>query len=174
MLNLTLVRHGVTIENEKGICQGQTEGTLSPKGILANTVLAKSLKNTNFDIIFTSPLDRAYQTALSIKKHSPTPPLSIDNRLMEWHMGDLQGNKMPKPFDTSQTIPNAEPISSLIKRVELFLNDIKANNNNNNILAVTHGVTIQAFILIINKLPKNEMHQIEIIKNSTFKTFQIK
>lgn len=35
-MKLTIVRHGETIENELGICHGQTDGTLSPKGIRQN------------------------------------------------------------------------------------------------------------------------------------------
>ena len=62
-MRVVLVRHGETVENREGICQGQTEGRLSELGVLQAWLTAGELKNTNIDLCISSDLKRAIETA---------------------------------------------------------------------------------------------------------------
>jgi len=62
-MRLILIRHGETIENKKRIVQGHTHGTLSKNGIKQTRLVAKRLSDLKIDVIFTSDLRRAINTA---------------------------------------------------------------------------------------------------------------
>ena len=48
-MKLILIRHGLTLDNEKGIFQGQTHGELSEVGKKQSSKLAVRLKNEKID-----------------------------------------------------------------------------------------------------------------------------
>ncbi len=66
MGKLILVRHGESRWNKKQIFTGWVDVTLTKKGIDETQDLAEKLKKINFDIMFTSCLERAQATALLI------------------------------------------------------------------------------------------------------------
>ena len=67
-MKLILTRHGETVDNIKGILQGQNPGKLSENGIQQAKQLALRLKNENIDAIYSSDLARAADTAKEIYK----------------------------------------------------------------------------------------------------------
>ncbi|MFA9401974.1 MAG: histidine phosphatase family protein, partial [Anaerolineales bacterium] len=62
---ITLLRHGLSTGNEKGIIQGQKDYPLAEEGIDQSHSLSHYWKdhNVTFDAIIASPLLRAKQTA---------------------------------------------------------------------------------------------------------------
>jgi len=62
---LTLLRHGLSTGNEKGIIQGQKDYPLAKEGIEQSRLLSQYWKDhdVSFDTIIASPLLRAKQTA---------------------------------------------------------------------------------------------------------------
>lgn len=63
-MRLIIVHYGESIENKNGICQGQMPGKLSNDGIEQ----AKRLKDEKLDVIFSTDLARALDTAKEIAK----------------------------------------------------------------------------------------------------------
>ena len=65
MYQIVFLRHGESLGNAAGIIQGQADFPLSEKGINQARVLAKYWqdKSRTFDLIISSPLIRAMQTA---------------------------------------------------------------------------------------------------------------
>jgi probable phosphoglycerate mutase len=61
--DLVLSRHGQTAWNLIGRRQGQLDSPLTPTGIAGARSLAATLANRGIDVIVTSPLGRAQQTA---------------------------------------------------------------------------------------------------------------
>ena len=110
MIKLIIVRHGETCENKLGICQGQTEGTLSEDGGKQNKLLAKDLGNVRIDRIYTSPLVRAVETGNEILKYHKNIKLRTDSRLTERNMGMLQGHRFPENYDMTTTIEGMESL----------------------------------------------------------------
>jgi 2,3-bisphosphoglycerate-dependent phosphoglycerate mutase len=62
-----LIRHGETDSNVQGIIQGHENTPLNSKGIEQAKELQKKLKNVAFSAIFSSDLDRAYDTAKIVR-----------------------------------------------------------------------------------------------------------
>ena len=63
MINLYLTRHGETDLNNKNIYYGWTDIKLTSNGELQCTDLKNKLKNFKFDVIISSPLERALKSA---------------------------------------------------------------------------------------------------------------
>lgn len=89
MTRLILIRHGETDWNVEGRYQGQADPPLNAQGIMQSHELAKQLEGTNLEILFTSPLKRAAQTAQVVAERLHVP-LFIEPRFMEIHQGDWQ------------------------------------------------------------------------------------
>ena len=64
MTRIIIVRHGQSTYNTEKRIQGRTdESTLTEKGHSDATKVGKALNNINFNAIYSSPLQRAKQTA---------------------------------------------------------------------------------------------------------------
>lgn len=126
-MKLFIVRHGESKANAKGIHQGQKIDTsLSKKGLEQAKKIAERLKDENFEIIYSSDLKRAYETAKEISKFHKSRIVK-DRRLRE--KADEENNE------------------DLVKRTKDFMKDIKEHKGN--ILVVAHG-GVNRFILGIS------------------------
>lgn len=88
----TLLRHGESIGNAQARWQGQSDYPLTEKGRLQARALAErwKLENVRFDLVITSPLVRAKETAEIIVAalHSK---LEIDPIWLERDIGEMEG-----------------------------------------------------------------------------------
>lgn len=84
-----LVRHGETEWNSSGKFQGCTDIKLSEKGIVQAQYTKLRFQN-KFDIIYTSPLKRAFETASIISEGSGKTPI-IEKDLREINFGKWEG-----------------------------------------------------------------------------------
>lgn len=87
------VRHGETDYNLEGIVQGQLDIPLNNKGIHQAHELKNKLKVLDIDVIFSSPLLRAKQTAQIIHENLNVE-IKYDERLKEFFAGNMQGTKI--------------------------------------------------------------------------------
>ena len=118
-----IVRHGQTDWNVVGRYQGRKDIELNQKGIEQARKIKEQLKDVDFDLIFSSPLKRAVETANIITDNNKN--LIKDDRLIERNNGDLEGKLKSEIFD--------------------FFNYITNKHSEKNILVVTHaGVGIYA------------------------------
>lgn len=90
-MEIYLMRHGTTDWNLAKKIQGSTDIPLNEDGILLAQKSGENLKNTHFDAIFSSPLIRAYRTALCIRGDRADIPLIKDERLREFNFGIYEG-----------------------------------------------------------------------------------
>ena len=60
---IILVRHGQSEANKNATFSGQNETPLGPLGKIQAQAVAKALENVKIDVIYSSPLSRAYDTA---------------------------------------------------------------------------------------------------------------
>ena len=107
----------------------------------------EKLKNINFDLVFSSPLSRAYNTAKIIYDGN----IIVDDRIIERDNGYLEGKlkseiKDKIDFnDDKNNIYNIETITSFRGRINNFFDDITKSYKDKTILVVTHaGVGIYA------------------------------
>ena len=86
---LLLIRHGETPWNALGKVQGVKNIDLSENGIMQAKCLKERLKG-NFAAVYSSPLNRAYETAQIICEDTTTTPIKIDD-LREVDFGSWEG-----------------------------------------------------------------------------------
>lgn len=88
---VVLLRHGESVANRVGIRQGQAETPLTREGIQAVLHLAHIWKaqGMRFDRIITSPLRRAFHTALILAHVLEVPFLEVDPLWQERNIGAL-------------------------------------------------------------------------------------
>lgn len=154
-MKLYIVRHGETDWNKNRMMQGNTDIPLNEKGISQATEVSKLLENQKIDICYSSPLTRAYETATIISNHAE---IIIDSRLEERELGEFEG-KSCDLYDSNyywnrkinSSSHGVEAPNDLIARVRSFYDDIKNNHDNDdlNILIVTHGAIVRSLNFII-------------------------
>jgi len=180
-MRLLLVRHGRTVENQRRIVQGHIQGTLSKEGVKQAKLLAKRLSDMKIDIIFTSDLKRAKDTAKEIIKLHPEAKLVEDKRLRERSFGiydgkhkDLVIKKVFQKNDFSYRPPKGESFEDVIKRVKDFYKEILKNHTKKTVLVVAHGGLLIFFIrLILGKRLRIPIKSEEIQKNTAVTDFKI-
>lgn len=171
MTELIVVRHGETYENKLGICQGQTEGTLTEDGIKQNRLLAEHLRNYKLHKIYSSPLLRAVETGNEIWKYHKNIEMQTDTRLIERNMGVLQGQIFPKKFDITKPVNGMENIKLARMRIKSFLEDILLLHTNQTILLISHGLAIKVLTTILMNIPVENSINMELMRNSGFFVF---
>lgn len=146
--HLTVIRHGETILNQRGVFAARMPIPLNDNGKENAQKFAKELKD-NFDIIITSPTTRAYETAEIISKEKNIP-LKVMDLIDDRDMGIAQGftwEEFEKKFpdiakensrEVQDNIPESESIKDVETRVDQFLEEIKKNYSDKKILVVTH------------------------------------
>ena len=157
-----LSRHGETDWNKKHWLQGTTDIPLNENGIEVAETTAEALKDVPFDLIFSSPLKRAYQTAEILKRDRPIP-IYTDERLREISFGSFEGlcckgegYNIPDPnfpnfFDApaSYTPPkDGESISELCVRATDFLTWLidQPEYRDKTVLVSGHGALVKALL----------------------------
>ena len=139
-----VVRHGHTDWNSKKVTMGRKDIPLNELGIEEAYTTAKILEECNFELIITSPLVRAKQTA-DIINEKRNNEIIYDERIMERYLGDLEGkpytNDNNQIWDINLNIDSngIETMEEFKNRVYSFLEDVNKNYSNHDILLVTHG-----------------------------------
>lgn len=166
-----VVRHGQTDYNVEGRYGGRIDIPLNEEGRRQAEIVKELLKNIKFDLVFSSPLIRAYETANIIADSD----IIKDDRLIERNNGDLEGklkSEIKEIIDFNNpnfNKYNIESITDFRKRVYDFLNEI-TNYKNKNILIVTHagvGIYIRCYFEgepIDNDYSKYKIKNCEVLK----------
>lgn len=165
--DFTLIRHGQTEANIKGILQGHLDVPLNETGRLQARCAAERLKNEKFDLLISSDLIRAAETAEIIGAVLQLSPVLLPD-LREWHLGELEGkessslwNLYPEimdsfNFDNGQDIrvPGGESKFQFFERVSGCLDSLAAEYTGKRILLVSHGGTSRAIFRHIAGPPR--------------------
>ena len=89
-MEIYIVRHGETVWNQSRLLQGSRDIELSREGREAAIARAEQLRDIDFDIIYSSPLSRAYETACIIRGNRSIDIIK-DDRLREINFGVNEG-----------------------------------------------------------------------------------
>lgn len=177
-MNIYVIRHGRTNNNDLGLFNGRNDEDINDTGIEQAKNVRNKLKNINIDLIICSPMKRAKHTAEIININNI--PIIYDNRLMERDTGEIT-LKPYKMIDReeywnyySTKYKNVEPISDLLKRVSSFIDEIRIKYKNKNILIVTHNGVSRAFYAYFNGIPKDgKIWKIGTQKNCEIRKYNI-
>lgn len=147
-MNLYVLRHGQTNYNLEGRFQGQINVNMNETGKEQVRRTSEQLKQIEFNKVFVSPLQRTIDTARIVTKKK----IIIEPRIVERSFGTLEGEYGISDYEERIEEFNIELISKLKERVSSFLEELlKENENQENILIVTHEGIAQIINQILNK-----------------------
>ena len=148
--------HGTTSDNIQGKCSGWNQVELTDLGKERAIKLGQIRKDTHFDVIFTSDLIRAIDSA---NLAFPNVNHIQDKRLRECNYGDLDGkDKKLVVYEDHIDIPfpNGESLKDVEKRIINFIEFIKENYSGKTIGIVAHRAPQLAFEVLTKNLTWNE------------------
>ena len=141
-MKIYVTRHGQTDWNVQGKTQGRTDIELNEVGIEQAKQTKEELKNVDIDLIICSPLKRAKQTA-EIINEGRNIQIIFDNQIIERNFGEFEGKKIKFDefwdYNAHPRYQRAETIQEIISRISNFLDKIKEEYKDKNVLLVTHG-----------------------------------
>lgn len=159
-----ITRHGQTNWNVLKKVMGRCNEPLNETGKKEAKDVSKKLKDTHIDLIISSPLDRAKETALEINKNKDVD-IIYDDRIIERDFGEFEGLET-KNFDfngywdyyKNEKYQKAENIKDFFERVYRFLDNIKEKYPNKDILIVAHGgIRIPIDCYFSNLIPEGSL-----------------
>lgn len=166
---LYFIRHGQTIYNKKHIRQGShIDDYLDTQGVLEVEKIVSVVKALDLDVLFTSYLLRAEETAAVLNQHLEKPvPILHDFRLRERDFGSLAGKPLeewdkilPKHRELeNMQVYNYRPfggenVDDVRRRVFGAMLDIATNNSHKNIGIITHGGVIRLLLFHFPEIPR--------------------
>ncbi|MEK4668771.1 histidine phosphatase family protein [Niallia sp. FSL R7-0271] len=151
MTNICLIRHGETDWNSLGKIQGRTDIPLNSNGIRQAEQCRDYLKETSWDLIITSPLMRAKETAAIINESLNLPIVEMAE-FIERSFGDAEGKTKEERqvLYPDMLYPNAEPYWELAERLKQGLADILQSYPQQKVLLVAHGAVIHTILRILS------------------------
>lgn len=151
MLNIYLLRHGETVWNAEGnkYC-GRTDIALTQKGIAQANSAKIQLENTSFLDVYSSPLQRAYDTAKIVSGRND---VLKDIRIVEADFGNWEGKTKekfitedPELWSSWESDPastkageTGETALEVVTRVDDFFSSLIEKYKSGNILVVAHN-----------------------------------
>ena len=156
---IIFLRHGQAENNTKKILAGRSPGVdLTQVGIQQAEQSGKMLESLNISAIYSSPIDRALQTAEIVGNHCNLEPVT-DDRLIELDMGKFtkmpydeifakHGNVFLKFYEGSNEVSEngVETFANVQKRVFEMVDFVINKHKNENVVLVTHMDPIKAMI----------------------------
>jgi 2,3-bisphosphoglycerate-dependent phosphoglycerate mutase len=162
-----LVRHGETDWNAARRLQGHTDIGLNARGIAQAEQMARALKKIDlqFDVLYTSDLQRAAKTAQAIEVLFNSCAIS-HAALRERHLGALQGLttdeapvrepelwKSHLSRNIKECLRNGESIQQFADRIKTALEQIRMQHLGKTILLVSHGGALDMMYRIASNQP---------------------
>lgn len=172
-MKLILVRHGETDWNAKSKILSRTDIELNKNGKKQAKIVAKKLKKENFDLIYSSTLKRALQTAEEINKYHKLE-IKKTNLLFERDFGDFEGTNYNK-LDLREIRDNhlykkynMEKPEIFEKRITDFIEKYCCKKHGKTILIVAHSGTLKMILYHLLKIKTSfEIFRKQVQKNNT-------
>ncbi|EEY93746.1 phosphoglycerate mutase family protein [Acinetobacter junii SH205] len=198
-MHLDLLRHGETTLSHT--LRGHTDDELTENGWLQmqSTIQQYVAGGTNWDVIFSSPLQRCHVFAINLAEQLEIP-LQLNMHIKEMYFGDWEGistqsiyENEPEllanfwQFPTKYHAPNGESLEQFLQRVKVGFDEIHTQmkiNQCNRALVVTHGGVIKLLTCLarhkhLNNLLKmsaelGQLYSVKMYKNDSICFEEIK
>lgn len=181
-MKITFIRHAESIANAEDIlAEDSVELTLD--GIKQAEKVANRLKNDNFNIILSSPIRRAFETAKIITKVIKAPIIT-EELLAEKSYGSLSGKPINEVNAEKENLPNLRDFTygydyrywggesglDIKERIIKFTEKVKTEHKGKKVLAVSHGGIIRMMYIVFAKreykeafpIPNVSVHEFEL------------
>ncbi|GAA0502932.1 phosphatase PhoE [Salinibacillus aidingensis] len=172
MTTIGLIRHGLTDWNVERKAQGQTDVQLNEVGQRQAEVLATRFQKGEWDLIVTSPLSRAADTANAVARHTGLSVIK-DARLQERGFGEIEGTteleRVKKYGENWRELDlGREGTEAVTQRSVACVEEFCQAYEGKRILFVSHGATLN---MLIKGLLDNP-HFDERFENTAFSIFE--
>ncbi len=167
-VEVTAVRHGQTDWNAKGLVQGEDDIPLNDTGRKQAAERAQALKGKKFDVVISSDLSRARETAQIIADALGLPLGEAWHELRERKLGTWSGKTVEEihamhpsrakgnPAFHPGTPENGESLQHFIARVEKAYERLLREYPGKKVLLVAHRGTVQALLTISGNLTHSQ------------------
>ena len=158
-IKITYFVHGTTTDNENNISSGWSDVELSELGIQQSRELTEQTKNHQFDVVFTSDLKRAAESARLA--WGDKYEIIEDKRLRECNYGDYNGKSsdIVEPLQEKSIttpMPNGESYEDVKTRIADFLEDLKKDYEGKHIAIVAHKAPQLALDVLLKDITWEE------------------
>jgi probable phosphoglycerate mutase len=166
-LTLTLVRHGRTEYNAQNRLQGWCDSPLTSGGLAGVRTTAAHLAGRPFTAAYVSPSGRTQVTAREILAHHRSVTPVTDPDLREFGFGEHEAGPETVLFaqydpdimfdevlnGTFAGLPGGEAGPGFLGRVRSAFARIERCHGDGHVLVVSHGLTLLAYLTMINARP---------------------
>jgi len=171
-MRLIVARHGETQENKKRIIQGQSnDGHLSKNGWKQVAALARRLRRVKIDVIYSSDMGRAADTARAIVLFHPHAKVKFTAALRERNCGQYEGKRMPRNWRTNfekyEHEKGMETNKMLYTRAKRFLTRLEKQHDSKTVLLVGHSAIDRALVCVLQKKMPTDIRSIKRMKNAS-------
>jgi len=189
MFEIYFVRHGETEWNIKGILQGSKNSHLTEKGKAQAYKLRDKLEGIHFEGIYTSPLQRAYETAEILRGHKDEAFYVVDD-LREMSFGEMEGipktefralqpeaynNLWNDPLSYNPEAFKGERFQDVDKRIMDFMKKLVVNHpEGGKFLVISHGMTLKMIFSHIWKHDLDKFWNDPVPENTSVTTVSYK
>ena len=148
-----LIRHGQTTLNSAHALQGRSDQPLNETGLAQAAAVGEWFRRQGirFDRVYSSPLQRAVQTAALVA--GADTPVRVDPRLIEMDYGPYEGMDLTNPAPEVRTFfrdfvhnpapEGMEPLAAVVKRLGGFLEALRAEVGEDTVLISTHAIALK-------------------------------
>ena len=154
------VRHGESENNllQELDCTNEKKWPLTEAGRAQASEVGNKLADKGIDLIFTSPIERAQETARGIAStlSLSTESIITEPRIGEINVGEFNGKSLDEFFayrkehSFTEPFPGGESHADAKKRFGEFLYEIESKYEGRNILIVTHGIGLELLMPIVS------------------------
>lgn len=198
-MRLDLLRHGETTLSHT--LRGHTDDELTENGWLQmqSTIQQYVAGGTNWDVIFSSPLQRCHVFAINLAEQLEIP-LQLNMHIKEMYFGDWEGISTQSIYENEPELlanfwqfpikyhaPNGESLEQFLQRVQVGFDEIHTQmkiHQWNRALVVTHGGVIKLLTCLarhkhLNDLLKmsaehGQLYSVKMYKNDSLSFEEIK
>ena len=173
VMKVYFVRHGQTDANVamgNGQSIQELDAPLNVAGQEQAAAAAEQLKDVKFDIVISSPLKRALQTAEIINKYHGLP-ITLEDSVRERNAGqNVNFGVWNDLFDFDKNIQpvDGESLHDFLDRTQGYFGKLKSEYPDKTVLVVSHGGVQHALYALANGIPRagniriSPMHNCEI------------
>ncbi|EEL49629.1 histidine phosphatase family protein [Bacillus cereus] len=165
MTEICLVRHGQTDWNFQEIIQGREDIPLNEVGKKQASQSAATLKMETWDVMISSPLSRAQETAQAIAGAVGIQSILLDERFVERNFGEASGKPIPivRELIAEGNVEGMETDEEIVNRCFSALKDVAQTHEGKRIIIVAHSHAIKA---ILHAILPNEITFKTPLKNA--------
>jgi probable phosphoglycerate mutase len=182
--SIIFLRHGQAKNNTERILAGRTPGVpLTEEGVDQSEKAAKFLEDMNISAIYSSPIERAKNTAEIVGKHNSID-VRIDDRLIELDMGKFTGKPYDEIFSSHGNVfmkfyrgeleiahNGVETFEEVKKRIRDMVDHVIDNHPDENVVLVTHMDPIKAMLSTVVSFSPENLYEL-IIPNASLNIFR--